>query len=119
MLARRRMVGRRLVRATVGTAVIAGTATAVGGAVAHHQQKKYDQQAYDQQQQAYEQQQMNEQQPQYYNQPTPVTGAALPGPMTPNEPDLAAKIQQLAQLHDSGILTDEEFSAAKQKLITS
>jgi hypothetical protein len=32
---------------------------------------------------------------------------------------MTAKLQQLADLHSSGVLTDEEFSAAKQKLITS
>jgi hypothetical protein len=31
---------------------------------------------------------------------------------------LTAQLQQLAQLHDSGILTDEEFAAAKQKLLS-
>jgi hypothetical protein len=28
-----------------------------------------------------------------------------------------AKIQQLASLHSSGVLTDEEFAAAKAKLL--
>ena len=117
MLARRRMVGRRLVRATVGTAVIAGTATAVGGAVSHHQQEKYDQQAYDQQ----AQQMAQPEQPQYYAPPPPppAYSPVPPTPASPAEPDLMARLQQLAQLHDSGVLTDEEFAAAKQKLLTS
>jgi len=110
------MVGRPLVRAAVGTAVIAGTATAVGGAVSHHQQSKYDQQAYEQQQQQYIEQQMAaDQQQQAYVPPPP----AAPAPASPAQPDLTARLQQLAQLHDSGILTDEEFAAAKQKLLTS
>ena len=33
-------------------------------------------------------------------------------------PDLTAQLQQLAQLHDSGVLSDEEFAAAKAKLIS-
>lgn len=33
--------------------------------------------------------------------------------------DLTAQLQQLAQLHESGVLTDEEFVAAKQKLLAS
>ncbi len=33
--------------------------------------------------------------------------------------DLTAQLQQLAQLHDSGILSDEEFVAAKQKLLAA
>jgi hypothetical protein len=31
--------------------------------------------------------------------------------------DTVAQLQQLAQLHDSGALTDEEFASAKQKLL--
>ena len=30
-----------------------------------------------------------------------------------------AQLQQLAQLHDSGVLTDEEFTTAKQKLLAN
>jgi hypothetical protein len=33
--------------------------------------------------------------------------------------DLIAQLQQLAQLKESGVLTDEEFQAAKAKLIGS
>ena len=32
-------------------------------------------------------------------------------------PDLTAQLQQLAQLHDAGVLDDAEFAAAKQKLL--
>ena len=36
----------------------------------------------------------------------------------PPEPeDDAAKLQNLAQLHSQGVLTDEEFAAAKAKLL--
>ena len=31
--------------------------------------------------------------------------------------DTVAQLQQLAQLHDAGALTDEEFASAKQKLL--
>ena len=31
--------------------------------------------------------------------------------------DLAAKLQQLAQMHRDGILSDEQFEAAKNKLL--
>ncbi len=31
--------------------------------------------------------------------------------------DLIAQIKQLAELHDQGILTDDEFSAQKTKLL--
>jgi hypothetical protein len=33
------------------------------------------------------------------------------------EVDLTSKLQQLADLHESGVLNDEEFAAAKQKLL--
>jgi hypothetical protein len=36
---------------------------------------------------------------------------------TSGSPDMMAQLQQLAQMHEAGILTDEEFSAAKQKLL--
>ena len=31
--------------------------------------------------------------------------------------DTVAQLQELAQLHDSGVLTDEEFASAKQKIL--
>ena len=41
--------------------------------------------------------------------------AAPPPPAA--APDLTAQLQQLAQLHTAGVLSDEEFAAAKQKLL--
>jgi len=35
----------------------------------------------------------------------------------PSAPDTVEQLQQLAQMHDSGVLTDEEFTSAKQKLL--
>jgi hypothetical protein len=32
---------------------------------------------------------------------------------------MTVQLQQLANLHTSGVLTDEEFAAAKQKLLAS
>jgi len=81
------------------TAVVAGTATAVSGRVARRQAARYDQQ--DQQQ--YEQQQA--QQPQYQQPP--------PAP----QDDATAQLENLAQLHTQGVLTDEEFAAAKAKIL--
>jgi hypothetical protein len=81
------------------TAVVAGTATAVSGRVQRRQAARYDQQddaaAYQQQQAA-----------QQYAPPPP-----------PAEPDANAQLQNLAQLHTQGVLTDEEFAAAKAKLL--
>jgi hypothetical protein len=110
------MVGRSIARVAVGTAVVAGTA----GAVHHHQDQKYAQQdaaAQQQYDQAYQQGAADaqaQQQPQYA--PPPPQYAA-PAPQVPAGDDVTAKLQQLADLHAQGVLTDEEFSAAKVKLL--
>jgi hypothetical protein len=81
------------------TAVVAGTATAVSGRVARRQNARWaeeDQAAYDQQmaqEQAYQAQQ------------------------APPAEDNSAQLQNLAELHSQGVLTDEEFAAAKAKLL--
>jgi hypothetical protein len=100
------MVGRSIARVAVGTAVVAGTA----GAVRHHQDQKYAQQdaaAQSQYDQAYQQgaADAQAQQPPQYAAPAPA------------QDDVTAKLQQLADLHAQGVLTDEEFSAAKVKLL--
>lgn len=56
-----------------------------------------------------------QQQPQYA--PPPEQYAPPPQVAAPAQDDLTAKLQQLADLHNSGVLTDEEFAAAKQKLL--
>jgi hypothetical protein len=95
--------GRRLIRGIGRTAVVAGTAGVVSGRVHHHQHEKWqreDQEEYDQQLAAQEQ------------YPPPAPGQA-PAP----QDDMIDKIQQLSSLHESGVLTDEEFVAAKAKLL--
>jgi ABC-type xylose transport system substrate-binding protein len=82
------------------TAVVAGTATAVSGRVARRQNERWaqdDQAAYDQQ---------TAQQPQQDYQ----------AQQAPPADDNTAELQNLAQLHTQGVLTDEEFAAAKAKL---
>ena len=112
---RRRMVGRSIARVAVGTAVVAGTA----GAVSHHQQQKYAQQdaaAQQQYDQAYQQGAADAQaQPQYAPPPPQYAAPVAQAPAD----ELTVKLQQLADLHTSGVLTDEEFAAAKQKLLAS
>jgi hypothetical protein len=81
------------------TAVVAGTATAVSGRVARRQAARYDQQ-YAQEPQQYAQE------PQQYAQEAPEA-----------EDDATAQLQKLAALHTQGVLTDEEFSAAKAKIL--
>jgi hypothetical protein len=97
---------------------VVGTA----GAVRHHQNQKYaaqDAAAQQQYEQAYQQGAADAQAQQYaqtqqYAPPPPQYAA--PVEQAP-APDLTAQIQQLAQLHDAGALSDEEFAAAKQKLL--
>ena len=79
-----------LLRMAARTAVVAGTATAVSGRVARRQDARYAQQ--DAQQYAQQ----------------------APPPAAP-EDDQTAQLQKLAQLHTQGVLTDEEFAAAKAK----
>jgi hypothetical protein len=111
-----RMRRRSLVGAAVGTAVVVGTA----GAVSHHQQQKYaGQQAAGQeaQEQAY-QQGVADAQAQQPAAPPPAPAPAAPPPAAaPAAPDLTAQLQQLSQLHNAGVLSDEEFAQAKQKLL--
>jgi hypothetical protein len=85
------------------TAVVAGTATAVAGRVQRRQAAKWDQQ--DTQQYAQEPQQYA-QQPQQYAPEAPEA-----------EDDATAQLQNLAKLHTQGVLTDEEFAAAKAKIL--
>jgi hypothetical protein len=80
------------------TAVVAGTATAVSGRVARRQAARYDQQY--------------AQEPQQYA-PEPQQYA----PEAPAEDDSTAQLQKLAALHTQGVLTDEEFAAAKAKIL--
>ena len=98
--------GPGLMRMAAGTAVIAGTA----GAVRHHQEQKYANQAAEQQaeQQAiYDQGVAAAQQAQQAAPPPAAAGV-----------DLTAELQKLASLKQAGILTDEEFAAAKAKLLS-
>lgn len=111
---RRRMVGRSVARAAVGTAVVVGTA----GAVHHHQDQKWANQnaaAQAQYDQAYDQGAADAQAQQATYAPPPPPEPA-PAPAAPAS-DLTAQLQQLAQLHNAGVLSDEEFAAAKSKLL--
>ena len=100
-----------LLRMAARTAVVAGTATAVSGRVANRQAQKFNQQA----EQQYAQQQYEQQQ--YAQQQAAAAQQAAPAPAAPAEDDETAQLQKLAALHSQGILTDEEFAAAKAKVL--
>ena len=87
-----------LLRMAARTAVVAGTATAVSGRVARRQARKYDEQA----------------PPEPAPAPPPEDE---PAQEAPPEDDLTARVQQLAALHSQGLLTDDEFAAAKAKAL--
>ena len=105
----RRGVGRvgrpGLVGTVARTAVIAGTATAVSGGMQRHQAEKAANQAAMQQAAA---QAVAAQQAAAPPQAAPAAGG-----------DVMAQLQQLATMQQQGLLTPEEFSAAKAKLLGS
>jgi len=84
-----------LIRGVARTAVVAGTATAVSGRVQRRQAERWAEQdpAYGAPQQV---------------PPAPATGG-----------DTVAQLKELAELRDSGVLTEEEFAAQKAKILGS
>ena len=76
-----------------------------------YQQQGYQQQGY--QQQGYQQP------PPQYQQPPPQYQQAPPPAAAPAAPSVYDQLSQLATLHDQGALTDDEFTAAKAKLLGS
>lgn len=107
MILRRRRMARRIVAVGATTAVVAGTA----GAVRHHQDEKYADQ--DAQQQAQYEDAQQQAQPAAAPAPAPAPAAAAP------TNDMVSQLNQLAQLHTSGVLDDAEFAEAKQKILAS
>jgi hypothetical protein len=114
--------GRGIVGAVATTAVVAGTA----GAVRHRQEQKWANQAAQQQaqadtaqqqaQMAQMQQQMEAMQAQQAAATAVAPAAAAAAPAGAGT-DLMGQLNQLAQLHAAGVLSDEEFAAAKAKLL--
>jgi hypothetical protein len=119
----RRMGRPGLIGMAARTAVVAGTATAVSGGVQRHQQAKADQQYEAQQYEAQQQQaQMDAAAQQAVAQQQAAQQAAAPAPAPAAAPaaggtDLVAELQKLGALRDQGILSDDEFAAAKAKLL--
>jgi hypothetical protein len=99
------MMRRRggIVRMAATTAVVAGTA----GAVSHHQQQKYANQDAQAQAQAAA----------AAPAPEPQVVYAAPPPAAPAVDPVTAQLENLANLHNQGILSDEEFAAAKAKAL--
>ncbi len=94
----RRMGRPGLVGTMARTAVIAGTATAVAGGVRNHQQEK-----------AMAAQQGQAPPP----EPPPAPAAAAPAA----DADVTGELTKLVDMKNQGLLSDEEFAAAKAKLL--
>lgn len=93
-----------LLRGVARTAVVAGTATAVGNGVTRRQSQRWAE---------------KEQTAPAYLAATSQQGAPQPAaaPAAAPADDLYAQLAQLGQLREQGILTDEEFQAQKQRLL--
>jgi len=92
----RRMGRPGLVGTMARTAVVAGTATAVAGGVRNHQQQK-----------------AAAAQPAEAAPQAPPPPAAAPA----GDVDITGELTKLAEMRSNGLLTDEEFAAAKAKLL--
>lgn len=93
-----------LIRGVARTAVVAGTATAVSNRVSRRQANRWSQNAEPQQ---------------AYAEPPPQYVAAPPAPQAAaGEGDMLAQLEKLGQLHDAGVLTDEEFAGQKQRILS-
>jgi len=90
-----------LIRGVARTAVIAGTATSVSNRVSRRQARRWGQQ-----EASYE--------PEPAYQPAPQAPQAPPAPAAA---DPIEQLKELAALRAQGVLTDEEFSAQKAKLL--
>jgi hypothetical protein len=88
-----------LLRGMARTAVVAGTATAVSGRVRRRQEQRWAEQ----------------EAPQYEQQPA--APAAAPAQPAAGGGSLIEQLKQLGELKEQGILTEEEFSTQKAKLL--
>ena len=89
-----------LLRGMARTAVVAGTATAVSNRVSRRQAERWAQED-----------------PGYGYAAAGPPPAAAPPPPAPPDDSLTAELERLATLRDRGVLTDQEFVAAKGKLL--
>jgi Short C-terminal domain len=90
----------RLLRGIARTAVVAGTASAVGGRVRHHQDQKW----------------AGQEAPAAAPAPAPAYEAPEQR-SAPPPPDRLQQLKQLGDLKAQGVLTEEEFAAEKAKIL--
>jgi hypothetical protein len=90
-----------LLRGVARTAVVAGTATAVSNNVSRRQQARWE-----------------ARQPEQYAQPQHAQPQYAPPPSPPPAADdVSVQLDRLVELHRSGVLTDEEFTASKARVL--
>jgi len=94
-----------LLRGVARTAVVAGTATAVSNRVSRRQAGRWAEQ--EQPAQAPE------------PAPAPAAPAAPAPPAAPSMDDKIGQLKDLAALKDSGVLSEAEFEAQKQKILSA
>lgn len=92
-----------LLRGMARTAVVAGTATAVSNRVSRRQANRWSQQGT---------------MPGYEQAPPEQYDAPPPPPAQPAV-DPIVQLQKLGQLHEQGVLTDEEFAIQKSKILNA
>jgi hypothetical protein len=95
------------------TAVVAGTASAVGGRVHHRQQQKWAAQEAPAAPPQYQQQPAYQQPQPVYQQPQQVPDQRSAAPA----PDRLEQLKQLGELKAQGVLTEQEFEAEKAKIL--
>ena len=118
------MIRRR--RPLLRAAAVGGTAYAVGRHSGRQREEAAQAEA-DQnqriadleQQQQYQQPPPQQYQQQQYQQPPPQYQQPPPQQAAPAGPSMLDQLNQLTELHTQGALTDEEFAAAKAKLLGS
>lgn len=96
-----------VLRTVARTTVIAGTAQAVTGRVARRQAENF----------AQRDAQIAAQRQAAYAEATAPAAPRVAAVSAPEGEDVIAKIKQLGELRDQGLLTEEEFAAQKAKLL--
>jgi outer membrane murein-binding lipoprotein Lpp len=103
-------------RPLLRAAVVGGGAYVAGKHMANKANEQASNEAYQNQRiDQLEQQQQYQDQQQY----APPQQAPPPDAAPPAGPSMADQLQQIAALHQQGVLSDDEFAAAKAKLLGS
>ena len=93
-----------LLRGIARTAAVAGTATAVSNRVSRRQAGRWARKDEEQQQ---------------AEEPAPAASAEPAAPQPSHTDSMLAQLKQLGELHNSGVLSDEEFTTQKNKILAS